>query len=285
LDSYTYCARVEEAAEYLQSRFGDAPGGLVVLGSGLDGAARFLRAGQTLSFEEIPYFPQPSVLGHAGLVSIGAVGPNRVALQRGRVHLYEGYSPWEVVFSVRVFAWWGCRLFVLTNSSGAISQRLSPGEFMLLSDHINLLGCSPLEGLRTGGPLGNPFVNLNEAYDRQLNEVLSRVSAATNVAVKSGVYACVRGPNFETPAEIHMLRSCGADAVGMSTVPEVIALRQMGRPLVGLSCVTNWAAGISGSAPSHQEVAMRGERSSEDLSRLLRAFWEQELEQGEKDAG
>jgi len=254
-----------ETAAFFEQRWGKAPRFGLVLGSGLGGLAP--SDGERVPYTEVPHFPALSVAGHKGEVVFDR-NQSLICLD-GRLHCYEGVSLREVVFSVESLASWGVKLFILTNSAGAINVDLAPGDIMLISDHLNLMGESPLAGpLR--GETGSRFVDLTDAYCRDLRKLALQSAEATGVPLKRGVYAAVRGPNYETPAEVRMLRALGADAVGMSTVPEVIALRWMGCRVLGLSCITNMAAGTLPTVLNHDDVLRRAAATGEHLSRLTR---------------
>lgn len=261
-------SRLSAAAETLRSAWGEAPQTAVVLGSGLGEAFPDADCESHLEFRQIPGFPEPSIPGHAGQLRVVPLGGRRVAVLDGRVHLYEGLPASQVVFPVRALAWWGVGEFVLTNAAGGIGSDLTPGDLMVVCDHLNLTGTSPLEGPPMDF-LGQRFPDLSEAYSRRLIELCRACATGEGIALKQGVYAAVRGPNYETPAEILMLRQLGADAVGMSTVPEVIALRQMGREVLALSCITNLAAGTLSVKLDHQDVLREAVRCSNHLGRLL----------------
>lgn len=263
-----YRSRLSAATEVLRSRWGEAPALAVGLGSGLSGVVPESGSDPVLEFRQIPHFPAPQTPGHPGRIRLCHLGPCPVAVLDGRVHLYESHPAAEVVFPVRVLAWWGVREFILTNAAGGIHPDLSPGDLMVVEDHLNLTATSPLEGPHLHF-LGERFPDLTEAYSRRLVELLHRCARQEGLELKQGVYAAVRGPNYETPAEIRMLRQLGADAVGMSTVPEVIALRQMGREVAAVSCITNLAAGTLSARLDHADVLETARCASTRLSRLL----------------
>jgi purine-nucleoside phosphorylase len=245
----------------------------VVLGSGLGAFGDALE--QTIPYAELPAMPIASVAGHAGNLRLGTVGGVGVACLQGRVHLYEGHDAATVVFGVRLLARLGCRAVVLTNAAGGIAAGLGPGDRMLITDHLNLTGQNPL-----GGPLvhaqdlaSDPsslrFVDMAGAYDRRLAELAHQAAHETGSVLREGVYAGLVGPSYETPAEIRMLRILGADAVGMSTVLEVIALRQLGVRVAAISCITNLAAGISEMPLHHADVQAVSNRTAAPFVALL----------------
>jgi len=262
-------ARPELAAAvaYLEGRSGDPPRLGLVLGSGLGGFADALADSTRVPYAEIPNMPLPAVAGHAGNLCFGAVGGLRVACLQGRVHLYEGHSPDTVVFGVRLLAALGCGAVLLSNAAGGIAEWLAPGDLMLIVDHINCTGQNPLIGPNLGS--GLRFPDMTHAYDLRLVDAARRASRQTGIGLREGVYAAMLGPSYETPAEVNMLRTLGAHAVGMSTVPEVIALRHAGVRVGAISCITNLAAGRSGALLDHREVETVAEAARERFSRLL----------------
>ncbi|MBC7170290.1 purine-nucleoside phosphorylase [Candidatus Bipolaricaulota bacterium] len=260
--------RIARAAKEL-AKLG-APQVAVVLGSGLSGVFP-VEGERTLPFSAIPGFPAPSVAGHAGEIAVGTVSGRTVLVQRGRLHFYEGHSLADVVLPVRAYARLGVKVLVLTNASGGIAYGLEAGDLVLLTDHINFLGQNPLQGPNLG-PLGPRFPDMSEVYDRALRQVAHRVAGEVGITLKEGVYLATLGPSYETPAEIRAFRALGADLVGMSTVPEAIAARHAGLKVLGISCVTNLAAGVSPLPLSHEEVIETSQRRAADLGRLLTAL-------------
>jgi purine-nucleoside phosphorylase len=262
--------RAEEAAQFVLARTSLRPRIGMVLGSGLGGFTDELRDTTVIPFEAIPHFPRSTAVGHAGRLVLGRLDDLPLAVMQGRVHLYEGYSASEVVFPIRVLARVGVRAVVLTNAAGGINPDYSRGALVVVRDHINLQGVSPLTG-PNDDRLGPRFPDMSDAYNAQFRrfalEELERLGERTF----EGVYAAVTGPSFETPAEIRFLRTFGADLVGMSTVPEVIAARHMGIEVLAISCVANMAAGITGEKITHEEVLETGERFRGKLLSLLRA--------------
>lgn len=249
-----------------------APRVAVVLGSGLGAFGDTVaERGRKIPYAELG-FPSSAVVGHAGALCLGTIETDGVsvpvACMQGRVHAYEGHEPDRVVFAVRALARWGCRTFVLTNAAGGVNAALEPGDLMLLRDHLNLTGRNPLVG-PNDDRLGPRFPDLSVAYDRELREKALAAARACGIVLREGVYAALSGPSYETPAEIRMLRVLGADAVGMSTVPEVIALRHMGARCVALSCITNKGAGLSEGLLSHAEVQDVADRTRASFVGLL----------------
>lgn len=224
----------------------------IVLGSGLGDFADQIQNATRLPYAQIPNMPGAGVAGHAGVLHLGEVSGRRVACLQGRAHAYEGYPEASVVFGVCLLAWLGCSSVILTNAAGGIAPSLRPGALMLISDHLNLTGRSPLIGPLTVG--SERFIDMTHAYDRDLCAAARRAAATQNLNLDEGVYAGLLGPSYETPAEIRMLGVLGASAVGMSTVLEVLALRQLGVRVAAVSCITNLAAGISPTPLTHDEV-------------------------------
>ena len=245
--------KIDEAASHLRALGGPEPVLGVVLGSGLGAFVDALDELQAVPYGDLPHFPTSAVAGHAGRYVLGRCHGVPIAVMQGRVHGYEGWSMQDVAFGVRVTGRLGAKGLIVTNAAGGIHHDMVPGDLMRITDHINMTGRSPLTG-RNVDELGPRFPDMTEAYDRRLSDLLERVAADGRLALRRGVYACMPGPAYETPAEIRMLRTLGADAVGMSTVPEVLAARHMGMRVVGLSVLTNLAAGLSGAHLSHEEV-------------------------------
>jgi purine-nucleoside phosphorylase len=273
--------RLSYALAWIRGRTDARPSAAVVLGSGLGAFATALADPVFIPYGEIPEFPVARVPGHAGRLVIGDLpgraGPLTVAALQGRVHGYEGWRPQDVAFGVRVVALLGARVLVVTNASGGIHAELAPGDLVRITDHVNLSGQNPLTG-PNDDRLGPRFPDMSDAYDPALGALLGDAAARLGILLRQGVYACVAGPSYETPAEIRMLRTLGADLVGMSTVHEVIAARHMGVRVAGLSLVANRAAGLSGRPLSHEEVAAVAAREGERLVALLREFLPQAVE-------
>jgi purine-nucleoside phosphorylase len=264
-------SKLSEAATFVQQRAGKAPTVGLVLGSGLGALADALAEAQRLPYASIPHHPTSRVAGHAGNLCLGRLAGVQVACMQGRVHAYEGHPLSRVVFGARLLAELGCRVILLSNAAGGIASRLTPGSLMLIEDHLNLLADSPLRGPSSRGPR---FPDMSQAYDVELGQLCERAARSAGVTLERGVYAGVLGPSYETPAEIRMLRALGADAVGMSTVPEVIALRQLGVRVGAVSCITNLAAGLSSGTLSHDEVEATAARVKSDFIRLFTGWVE-----------
>ena len=258
------------AADFIFSRTSLRPRIALVLGSGLGAFADEFAGATKIPYAEIPYFPQSTAIGHAGRMVIGKVGVVPVAGMQGRVHLYEGYSAKEVVFPIRVFARMSVKAVILTNAAGGIKRELSQGRLVVISDHINLQGVNPLTG-PNDERFGLRFHDMTAAYDRRFRDMAVGEGNRLGMGMCEGVYAAVAGPSYETPAEIRYLRTIGADLVGMSTVPEVIAARHGGIRVLGISCVTNAAAGILDQPLNHVEVLETAERVKGQFIALLKA--------------
>lgn len=266
----TNIERVREAVEFIRARIGCCPEVAVVLGSGLGAFAESIKDRVEISYGDIPNWHESTAPGHSGKLVSGILGSTSVLIMQGRHHFYEGYSLSEVVFPVRVFGEMKIPYYFATNASGGISHSLSPGDLVLVYDHINLQGHNPLRGENqdTWGPR---FPDMTYAYDRELIKLAESAASSVNLQVKRGVYAALAGPSFETPAEIRMLRIMGADLVGMSTAPEVIAARHMKMKVCVISCVANYAAGMSDKPLTHEEVLEEMNKASERLGSLLQA--------------
>ena len=269
-------ARVEEAVEFVRRRVADAPEIAVVLGSGLGGLADELTDAVSVPYAEIPSCPRSGVLGHRGELIFGRLGDRSVAMLAGRLHLYEGHSLDDVVFPTRVLGLLGVSTLIVTNAAGGLNSEYRTGDLMLIADHINfpgLAGLNPLRGA-SGVAFGSQFIDPKDAYDAGLRRRVADVAARLGSPLREGVYAMVAGPSFETLAEVRMLRLVGADAVGMSTVPEVLAARQLGMRVLGISCITNLALPEAGAAAitSHGEVLETGLAAGPRLAQIVRTL-------------
>ncbi len=262
---------IAAAARWIAERTKLRPRVAVVLGSGLGGFADELSGREEFAYSSIPNWPASTAVGHAGKLVLGSLGPLEIAVMSGRAHLYEGYSPWQVTFGIRVLGKLGVRAFVFTNAAGGINTTFERGALVLISDHINLQGSNPLVGPNDDS-LGPRFPDMTEAYAPAYRETARKVAQDLGIRLSEGVYAAVLGPSYETPAEIRYLRAIGADMVGMSTAPEVIAANQMGARCLGISCVTNMAAGILPQKISHEEVLETGAAVRGTLVKLLKAL-------------
>ena len=240
----------------------------LILGSGLGSLANDFENAQTFDYKEIPNFPESTVEGHAGRLVVGECQGRRVVAMQGRFHYYEGWGLDEVTFPVRIFKLLGCRYMIVTNSSGGINVDWAPGDLMLIKDHINLTGSNPLVG-ENDTRFGPRFPDMSDAYRIELRRHAMRVARSLNIKLRTGVYAGVLGPSYETPHEIKMMRRIGADAVGMSTVPEVIVANHMGLDVLGISCITNMAAGVSAQPLTHEEVTENATKARSRFAALL----------------
>ena len=261
--------RAEHAARIIRSRTTETPRVAIVLGSGLGGFADDFDEPVGIPYEEIPGFARSTAEGHAGRLVIGKVDQVPLIAMQGRVHFYEGYSLEQVTFPIRAFLFLGIKTLILTNAAGGVNVQLTQGALMVLSDHVNLMGDNPLRG-PNDSRFGPRFPDRTSAYSPELQEIAVEEAKALGIEIRRGIYAALAGPSYETPAEIHLLRSLGADAVGMSTVPEVIVARQMNIEVLGISCITNMAAGISDQPINHEEVMATGIRVRETFTQLLR---------------
>ena len=240
----------------------------VVLGSGLGSLTDIIEEKQSLDYSDIPHFPAPTIPGHSGKLIWGKLNGRAVYAFSGRFHYYEGHDPHTVILPVRVLHELGCSRLILTNAAGGINPDFTPGDLMIISDHINLTGYNPLRG-ENCDEWGPRFPDMSRMYDPQYREIAKSAAKDLAIAVREGVYCGLSGPTFETPAEIRMLKMLGADAVGMSTVPEAIAACQMGIRLLAISCITNMAAGISKNPLTHEEVMETGRQVEKKFSALI----------------
>jgi purine-nucleoside phosphorylase len=262
-------SRAEYAATFLLEQTALRPKIGLVLGSGLGAFADELSDAVRVPYSQIPSFPRSTAIGHAGQMVIGKAGDIPVAVMQGRVHLYEGYSAEQVAFPVRVLGGMGVQALIVTNAAGGINTKYTQGALVVISDHINLQGQNPLVGLNDER-FGPRFPDMTQAYWKPYREMALKAARKLGKTVHEGVYAGLLGPSYETPAEIRYLRTIGADLVGMSTIPEVITARHMGMKVLGISCVTNMAAGILDQPLNHQEVLDTAERVKGDFVGLLR---------------
>lgn len=267
-----YWDKVNEAQRFIEKRTGGLQlKAAVVLGSGLGRVSDEIEDPQVISYEEIPYWPRSTAPGHEGKLIIGSLRGVPVAAMQGRVHFYEGYSMAEVTFPVRVLGQLGIKAFVATNASGAVNLDIKPGSMVAIKDHINFMGTNPLIGVNND-KWGERFPDMTKAYDYEFLDILEQVAEREGIAVRRGIYMAFSGPSFETPSEVRMARMLGADVVGMSTVPEVIAANHMGIRVLGISCAANYGAGITMQRLTHKEVLEAMEKAGNDLSRLVRGF-------------
>jgi purine-nucleoside phosphorylase len=262
--------RVEEAAAAVRSRCGTLPETAIVLGSGLGDFADTVLDAIAMPYDDLPHWPSSNVLGHAGRLVIGNVGGKRIAALSGRAHFYEGHDLATVVFGTRVMGRIGVKRIILTNAAGGINTGFAQGALMIIDDHINMLGTNPLVG-PNDDRFGSRFPDMSEVYSSHLRRVADDAAKSRGIPVSHGTYLAVHGPSYETPAEIRYLRAIGADAVGMSTVPEAIAARHMGLEVLGISCITNMAAGVLPQPLVHDEVLETARRVRGAFMALLEA--------------
>jgi purine-nucleoside phosphorylase len=259
---------IEEAVAYVRSRTKISPTIGVVLGSGLGNVTEAVETEAEIPYAQIPGGKASTVLGHSGKMTLGRVGDVPVVILSGRMHFYEGHEMPEVMHLSRVIGRLGIKKLIVTNAAGGINTKYKPGDLMLISDHINLMGVNPLRGPNID-ELGVRFPDMSDAYPESLRDLAREVSKEVGILLQEGVYLALSGPTYETPAEIRAFRILGADAVGMSTVPEVIAMSQMNIPVLGISCITNMAAGILKQKLEHQEVMDTTARVQRQFTALI----------------
>jgi purine-nucleoside phosphorylase len=260
-------SRIQSAADCLRDRLGPVPDVAIVLGSGLGGLVESILEPVEVPYVAIPGFPEVTVAGHGGRLVAGRFAGARIVAMQGRFHLYEGHSADAVVRPIRALARYGVGTLIVTNSAGGLDRDMKPGDLMLIDDHINLMFANPLAGAVLPGE--TRFPDMSAPYDRDLLALAERVAAEERIPVRRGVYCAVHGPSYETPAEVRMARRLGANAVGMSTVPEVIAARAASVRVLGVSIISNLAAGMAQAQLSHDEVLEAGRRAALPLTRLL----------------
>jgi purine-nucleoside phosphorylase len=264
----SYYDQVQRAAELVHSKSKAVPETAVVLGSGLGDFASSLERATSIPYEAIPNWPASSVIGHEGRLVIGEIAGRHIAALSGRAHFYEGHDLRSVTFGARVLGALGVKVLILTNAAGGINTGFRPGDLMVIDDHINLLGSSPLIG-PNDERFGVRFPDLTNVYSPRLRQLADETAAAQRLTLRHGVYVACHGPSYETPAEVRYLRAIGADAVGMSTVPEAIVARHMGIEVLGISCITNFAAGVLSQPLNHDEVIETARRVRAQFVALL----------------
>lgn len=264
---------LNETLHFIRSHTPTSPKIGLILGSGLASFGEQVTTEIKIPFKDLPHFPPPTVDGHPGQLIIGQVGSQSIAILQGRVHYYEGLSPQQVVFPTRMLKALGVEILILTNAAGGLNTKMRPGDFMVLTDHINLTGYNPLRG-PNHNELGPRFPDMTQTYSPQLRERLLQQLAKQNIPHHEGVYVGLSGPSYETPAEIRFLQIIGGDAVGMSTVPEAIVAKHMDMKIVGISCITNMGAGISATSLSHQDVKDVGQKVEHTFAQFLSQFVE-----------
>ena len=269
MSATSYYDRVQVAAEHIRKSSTEIPQIAVVLGSGLGSFASSLGRAISVPYSDIPHWPASSVVGHEGRLVIGDVAGRHIAALSGRAHFYEGHDLWTVTFATRVLGVLGVKTLILTNAAGGINTGFNPGDLMVIDDHINLLGSSPLVG-PNDERFGPRFPDLTNVYSPRLRSLADDTAASQSRTLRHGVYVACHGPSYETPAEVRYLRMIGADAVGMSTVPEAIVARHMGIDVLGISCITNCAAGVLPQPLNHDEVIETATRVRETFIALLK---------------
>jgi len=264
---------VKETKDFLESKLsGFKPDLALIVGSGLGGIAKDIVKPTVISYTELPHFPRPTVAGHAGQMILGEMAGKKLMVLSGRFHYYEGRTPAEIVYPVHVVDALNIKVLIVTNAAGGINPQFNPGDLMIIEDHINLMGVNPLLGMTDNGVV--KFVDMSQAYSTRLREKLDNAAVKSQITVRRGVYLATTGPNYETPAEVKAFAWIGADAVGMSTVPEVIIARYHNIEVAGISCITNLAAGITNKKLSHEEVLAVGAATQDRLGKWLTTFIE-----------
>jgi purine-nucleoside phosphorylase len=271
METISMSQKIEEARKYVSAKIPNQPEIGLILGSGLGVLADLIEEPVTISYDEIPHFPVSTVEGHASELIVGRIKDKPVLIMKGRFHLYEGYAVDVVSFPVRVMKALGISKLIVTNAAGGINTDYQPGDLMLIQDHINFTARNPLIGPNEN-ELGARFPDMSEAYSKRLRGIAKQIGLDQEIPMQEGVYVGLLGPTYETPAEIRMLRILGADAVGMSTVPEVIVARHAGIEVLGISCISNMAAGILDQPLSHEEVMETTERVKEKFLNLILAI-------------
>jgi purine-nucleoside phosphorylase len=264
-----WTTRIEEAAAYVRGRSPTRPALAIILGSGLGALADAVEREAALPYKEIPHFPVSTAVGHAGTLVLGMLEGKAAVVMQGRVHAYEGYEAAEVVFPVRVMQALGAHTLLVSNAAGGLNRQWAAGDLMVIADHINFMGRNPLIGANEED-LGPRFPDMSAAYDRSLSVLAERAALEEGIVLRRGVYVAVSGPNYETPAELRMLARWGADAVGMSTVPEVIAARHLGMRVLGLTAITDMATGEQVESVTHESVLAVARELEPRFVRLVR---------------
>lgn len=263
--------KIQNSANYIKSKIGVNPKIGLILGSGLGVLAEEINNATTIPYSEIPDFPVSTVEGHAGQLVIGELEGKTVVAMQGRFHFYEGYSMEKVTFPVRVMKLLGVEQLIVTNAAGGVNETFNAGDLMLITDHLNMMGTNPLIGPNDSN-FGDRFPDMSTAYCKELRSVAKGVASKLNIPLQEGVYAGNTGPTYETPAEVRMLRTLGADAVGMSTVPEVIVARHSGLKVLGISCISNMAVGILDQPLTHDEVMETTEKVRENFLSFVKSI-------------
>lgn len=264
-----YLENINETSEYIKSKIGTVPTLGLMLGSGLGDIAEEIENPVNLSYKDIPNFPISTVKGHKGIMVIGTLCGKKVLCMQGRFHFYEGNSMQKIAYPIRVMKKLGIEKLILTNAAGGVNENFKPADLMLITDHINFMGNNPLIGENID-EIGPRFPDMSECYDKKLRDIALKSAEDKKIDLKQGVYMALTGPSYETPAEIRMARVMGADAVGMSTVPEAIAANHCGIKVLGLSCITNMAAGINKTPLSHIEVIETTKKAKTNFETLVK---------------
>jgi len=262
---------INQSVEFVESKIDFKPDIALILGSGLGVLAEEISDKKVLKYEDIPNFPVSTVEGHAGQFVFGNLEGKKVVAMQGRFHYYEGYSMQEIALPIRVMYKMGAKNLIVTNAAGGINRNFKPGNFMIIQDHINLMGDNPLKGENIE-EFGPRFPDMSEVYNKELRELAEKTALENKINTVKGVYCALSGPNYETPAEIRYLRSSGGDAIGMSTVPETITANHMGMEILGISCITNMAAGVLPKPLDHKEVMEIAEKVKPKFSKLIRGI-------------
>lgn len=263
-----YYNMLRQTADHIRQKIHKTPYIAIVLGSGLGNLANYMSNTIEIPYEDIPNFPRTTVTGHEGKLIFGELSGRNIVAMKGRFHYYEGWSMEQVVFPIRIFKLLGVNNLFLTNAAGAVNTQFKPGDLMLIKDHIGLFAENPLRGENID-ELGPRFPDMSNIYDRELLEMAAECAMRLRVDIRRGIYAYTKGPSFETPSEIRALKYFGADAVGMSTVPEAVAARHMGMRVLGISCITNMAAGVLEQTLNHEEVIEAGKKVEGKFSALV----------------
>jgi purine-nucleoside phosphorylase len=272
MSDYYSLKQIDVVADYIRSKSSYHPQVGIILGSGLGGLAASVESAAIIPYDEIPEWPVSTVIGHQGRLLVGKFEGKEVIVMQGRVHYYEGYSMAQICLPVRVLQRLGVKILIVTNAAGAVNPGFTPGDLMLITDHVNLIGMAGLNPLR--GPnldeLGTRFPDMSQAYDRTLMDLVRKTASEENIPLQEGIYICLAGPSFETPADLRFLRIIGADAVGMSTVPEVITARHGGMQILGISGISNKANLDGKTVTTHEEVLKAGQKIAPLLTTLIR---------------
>ncbi len=263
--------KVQETVKYIKNQGVEEPCFGIVLGTGLGSLANYLAIIKSIDYKDIPHFPQSTVKGHSGKLIYGTLGGKKVLAMQGRFHYYEGWTMQQATFPIRVMKYLGIENLIVSNASGGVNQKFSVGDIMLITDHINLMPEHPLHG-KNEERFGQRFVDMHEPYNKAYQNEFKKIAQEKNIPIQQGIYLALQGPTFETPAEYKMVRILGADAVGMSTVPEVIVAKHMGMKCLGISVITDMGIEGKPEAVSHEEVQLAAKKSEKNISDLVTSF-------------